>query len=465
MTTLLRHRHAKDLLPLIALGLSTLLASLGMSVATVALPDLTRSFDASLSTVQWVLLSYMLAMTVLIVGAGRLGDMLGRRRLLLAGIFVFTLGATACAFASSLWVLITARAVQGAGAAIMMALTMAVARESLPENRIGTAMGLFGTSSAIGTALGPTLGGVLIGTFGWPAIFLSMAPLGALALLLGLFTLPYEPQPDRPTDRRFDGFGMALLALTLMAYALGLSRSDAATPVLLIFAIMGVASFVVSQQRSAAPLIPVSALKDKALNLSFAMNCLVAIVMMATLVVAPFYLTDALGLAPAHMGLAMSTGPIASALTGLPAGRLVDRFGASAMTIAGLIQMTVGAVSLIVMPATFGLWGYVAAAALMPPGYQLFLAANNTRVMTLAPSDQRGLISALLNLSRNIGLMTGTAVMSLLFVWVRNSQNPSTTPEATLVGFQITFGVAALLTAIALGLSTQASRHNQSPRA
>jgi len=156
---------------LASLSLSMWLSSLGTSIANVALPTLAQAFTASFQEVQWVVLAYLLAITTLIVSVGRLGDITGRRRLLLAGIVLFTVASVLCGVAPTLWLLIAARAVQGLGAAIMMALTMAFVGEAVPKAKTGSAIGLLGTKSAIGTALGPSLGGVLIAEIGWRAIF------------------------------------------------------------------------------------------------------------------------------------------------------------------------------------------------------------------------------------------------------------------------------------------------------
>lgn len=130
-----------------------LLSSLGTSVANVALPKLAQAFTASFQEVQWVVLAYLLAVTVPIVSVGRLGDIIGRRRLLLSGIFLFTAASVLCGMAGSLWILTAARALQGLGAAVMMALTVAFVGDAAPEARTGTAMGLLGTMSSVGTAL------------------------------------------------------------------------------------------------------------------------------------------------------------------------------------------------------------------------------------------------------------------------------------------------------------------------
>ena len=158
---------------LASLSLAMLLSSLGTSIANVGLPTLARAFNAPFQQVQWVVLAYLLATTTLVVSAGRLGDMVGRRRLLLAGIALFTLASVLCGMAPTLGLLIAARALQGLGAAVMMALTMALVAQTVPQDKTGSAMGLLGTVSAIGTALGPSLGGLLIAGVGWQALFLS----------------------------------------------------------------------------------------------------------------------------------------------------------------------------------------------------------------------------------------------------------------------------------------------------
>lgn len=208
---------------LAGLSLSMLLSSLGISIANVALPTLAQAFNASFQEVQWIVLAYLLAITTLIVSAGRLGDIIGRRRLMLTGIFVFTLASVLCGIAPTLWLLIAARAAQGLGAAIMMALTMAFVGDTVSKAKTGSAMGLLGTMSAIGTALGPSLGGVLIAGVSWRAIFLVNVPLGILTFLLAHRTLPVDrrrPNADRPS---FDTIGTLLLALTLAAYALAMT--------------------------------------------------------------------------------------------------------------------------------------------------------------------------------------------------------------------------------------------------
>ena len=184
------------------------------------------------------------------------------------------------------------------------------------------------------------------------------------------------------------------------------------------------------------------------------MNALVSTVMMATLVVGPFYLSRALGLNDALVGIVMSLGPAISTLSGIPAGRIVDRLGAAFVVTVGLIEMVLGTVALSVLPLIFGLSGYMAAIVILTPGYQLFQAANNTAVMMDVPSDQRGVISGMLSLSRNLGLITGASVLGAVFVLASKTADITKAhPRAVAAGMQTAFIVAAILAAVALVIS------------
>jgi EmrB/QacA subfamily drug resistance transporter len=447
---------------LAALSLSMLLSSLGTSSANVALPTLAQAFHASFQEVQWVVLAYLLAITTLIVSVGRLGDIIGRRRLLLGGILLFTSASVLCSLAPALWLLIAARAVQGLGAAIMMALTMAFVGETVPKAKTGSAMGLLGTMSAVGTALGPSLGGLLIAACGWQALFLVNLPLGVASFALAYRTLPADRHAALAARAGFDHRGTLLLALTLAAYALamtihpgdGRSGFGALNLALLLAAALGAGLFAFTETRAASPLIRLAIFRNPILGSGFAMSMLVSTVMMATLVVGPFHLSLALGLDAAGAGLALSIGPLVVALTGVPAGRIADRFGAQRMTIAGLISMALGSLALSLLPVALGVAGYLAPIVVVTIGYALFQTANNTAVMADIPPDRRGVISGLLNLSRNLGLITGASVMGAVFAFA--SEAPDITaarPEAIAAGMRFTFAIAAMLIVTALAIA------------
>ncbi|MBV7570738.1 MFS transporter [Pseudomonas sp. PDM27] len=441
---------------LASLSLSMLLSSLGTSIANVGLPTLAAAFSASFQQVQWVVLAYLLAITALIVSAGRLGDIVGRRRLLLIGICVFTVASVLCAVSSGLGWLIAARALQGIGAAIMMALTLALVSGAVPKEKLGSAMGLLGTMSAIGTSLGPTFGGFLIANSGWQAIFLLNVPLGVLAMGLAQRFLPKD-DPEKRADRAgFDVLGTLVLVLTLLAYALAMTLGRGFAPLnlaLLLVAVVGAAVFLFVERTAESPLVRPAMFRNWQLSAGFAMSLLVTTVVMATLVVGPFYLTGALALNAASVGLVMSTGPLVAALAGVPAGRWVDRLGAHRSGTLGLLAMLTGAGILPAVPTGFGALGYIVPLAVMTAGYALFQAANNTAVLADITPQERGVVSGLLGLSRNLGLITGAGVMGAVFAFGTASHDVlQAPPEAIAQGMRLTFVVAAGLICIALAI-------------
>lgn len=371
---------------LVSLSLSMLLASLGTSIANVGLPSLARAFEASFHAVHWVVLAYLLAITAVIVSAGRLGDRLGRRRLLLAGLLLFAVACGLCGMAPALEWLIVARVLQGLGAAVMMAMALGMVGDTVTKQRTGRVMGLLGTMSAVGTAMGPSVGGVLLSVWGWRSIFLVGVPLGLVAVALAYRYLPVDRQHE-PSSTGSNFW---------------------------------------------------SALQDASLRAGLAMSALVAAVIMATFVVGPFYLSRGLGLAPEWMGLAMAVGPCIAAMTGVPAGRLTDRLGSRRMTLAGLGVLACGA---LLLSFTSGLFMYLGALVILTTGYSLFQAANNTAVMKDVQPANRGTVSGLLNLSRNLGLIVGASVLGAVFAWA-TPEVTHATAQSVANGLHVTFGVA-----------------------
>ncbi len=391
--------------PLALLALCVLLSSLGTSIANVALPALAQAFAAPFGQVQGVVVAYLAALTAGTLVAGWLGDALGLRRVLLGGLAVFGLSAMVGGLVRDLPVLIALRAAQGAGAAALMTLALALARQGASRERLGRALGLLGTMSAVGTALGPSLGGVVLALFGWRGVFAVQALPVLLALggAVGLLPPdgPVQPLarpgwPGRETLRQASGYGVALV---------------------------------------------------------------VGVVMMATLVIVPFYLGLGLGLAPAQVGFAMAVGPVLSILSGVPSGRAVDRWGASAVLGAGLVLMAGGAGLLALLPQVFGGAGYLAAVAVLTPGYQLVQAANGVQALADVPPARRGMVSGLLSLARNTGLMLGAAVMGAVFAALAGARDVRLAePAALATAFAGTMALCAALLVVVLALVVRRRR-------
>ncbi|PKR90752.1 MFS transporter [Pleomorphomonas diazotrophica] len=381
------------------LSLAMLLASLGTSIANIALPTLTEAFSAPFAEVQAVVVAYLAALTVSVIIAGRLGDHFGLKPMLVVGLVIFIVASLLCAISPGLWPLVGARLLQGVGAAFLMTLAMALMRQTADEARIGRAMGVLGTVSALGTALGPALGGLLIPVTGWRGIFWVQVPVGAVAALLAVVALPNEPRKaeTEPTNLR--------------------------------------------------------ALIDRALMPTILVNMLVAAVMMTTLVVGPFFLSLGLALAASHVGLVMAVGPAISIFSGVPSGRLVDSWGSRRVLATGLALLTAGAVMLAFAPESMGVVGYLLSIAVLTPGYQLFQAANNTVALADVPRDRRGMVSGMLNLSRNIGLIAGASLMGAIFAFgVGTEDFAEASPADIAEGMQLTFLLAGGMMIAAIGI-------------
>lgn len=449
---------------LIALAAATLTASLGISIASVLLPTLSGEFAATVTEVQWVVLAYLMSITVAVVSAGRLGDLFGHRCVLILGLVLFIAASGICAVAPGLGVLIAGRALQGLGGAILIALPMSLARISMPEARLGTAMGLIATTSAAGTALGPSLGGVLLAWGDWRMAFWGLAGCAVATLALSLAGIARVPGRDGVTLRALDLPGTGALVVALSAYALATSGAGAgvqvAPGILLAGAFVALVVFAGIERRAAAPLVPLALLAERRTGAGVAMHVAVGTVMMATLVVGPFYLAFGLGLNAALVGLVMAVGPGVAALAGVPAGRLTDRLGAARVVRLGLGQMVLGLLCLSVLPRMFGMGGYVAALILLTPAFQLFLTANNTAVLAGAAPAERGRLAGLLGLARNLGLMTGASAMPALFAWGLGTGDVAGAAPAAEVAhaFSVSFGVAAGLALMTLGLAVMSQR-------
>ena len=380
-----------------ALGMATLLPTFGMSIANVALPTFSLAFSAQLTTVQWVVSAYLLALTLFSIVAGRVADSFGAKPSLLFGYALFLVGGFLCWTSQSLLILIVGRVVQGAGAAFLAVVAIALAKQSAKDNSVGRAMGLLGTMTAVGTALGPSVGGLVIEFFGWRALF----------AMLGIFAI--------------------LGALMSVCVLRGVGNDK---------------TRVVHSERPKAKLAKFIA--------PAVANSLVAVIMMTTFIAGPFYLTYVLGYSEGTVGLVMAIGPLISILSGFPSGMLVDRLGANRVTQLGLGFVFCGALAFVFLPATWALTGYVTALIVLTPGYQLFLSANNTAVMSDVADSHRGFVSGLLNMSRNAGLIIGaTAIAAVFTISAGTSILANGTAESIGAAFQLVFLINAGLIVVA----------------
>jgi MFS family permease len=444
--------HRTSLAMSASLALPVLLSSLGTSSVNVALPALMQAFDVPFDVIQWVVLTYLLALTASAIGVGRLGDMYGRQRLLMMGHVLFAVASLLCALTPVLWGLIVARLLQGLGAAMMMSMAMAMVADVMPREESGRTMGMLATMSATGTALGPSLGGVLLALFGWQSLFM----VGVLPALMGVW-LVYRCLPTPPgtiQSARFDYAGAGLLTMLLAAMALlmtsGVRYSWMMLCVLLLVVVFCGIGFVQIQRRSSSPLIQLGMLRDVVLRYGCIMILLISAVMMTTLIVGPFYLLRVLHLTTIEAGLVLAVGPMVTACVGIPAGNLVDRYGAKKMMIAGLCLLVAGTMSVAVLASVLSLVGYLLALITITAGYATFQTANNTTVMAIATPQTRGVVSGLLNVARHLGLMAGASAIGAVFALAAHGDVTNASAQLVAHATSVAFAVAAICCALAL---------------
>ncbi|MGE8531374.1 MAG: MFS transporter [Acinetobacter guillouiae] len=383
----------------ITLGLSILLASLGTSIVNIALPTLAEVFLLPFIQVQAVVIGYLISLTITVVIAGRLGDRYGCKSMLIVGLVIFSLASLLCSVAPSLWILVAARSFQGIGAAFLMTLAMALTRQTVSKSQVGRAMGMLGTISALGTALGPVLGGFLIALSGWQSIFGLQFVLAGIAIILAWVLLPNDCiRKQIPTLSSWQ--------------------------------------------------------PDQNITPNLMVNLLVAAVMMSTLVIGPFYLSLGLSLDQIQVGLIMGIGPVVAILSGIPSGRLVDCWGSRYIVTIGLIFLIIGSFMLAIVPKLMGISGYILPIIILTSGYQLFQAANNTMTLADVPKARQGVVSGLLSLSRNMGLIIGASVMGAIFSFgVGTNQFNQATALEIIDGMQFTFLCAGALMIVGLLIS------------
>jgi EmrB/QacA subfamily drug resistance transporter len=440
--------------------LGVLMATIDFSIVNVSLPTLVAELETDFATIQWVVLAYVLIITSLMLGAARLGDMYGEKRLYTAGMLVFVGGSLLCGLAPGAGWLIGFRALQGLGAAFMQALGVAIITQIFPPTQRGRALGVLSAVVSVGLSLGPALGGVLIGFFGWRSVFLVNVPLGFLALAV---VIRYVPPPEpKPEGQRFDPAGALVLCATLVCYALGMTLGQrwgfghAGVQALLAAAAAGLGLFAAVERRAADPMVALGTFANPLLSLNLLMGFLVFACLGLQLVL-PFHLELVAGLSVTQVGLMMMVVPLTMGLVAPWAGWLSDRWGPRGISLAGLLILAGGVWSMTSLSAETGMAGFVLRLAPIGMGVGFFQSPNANAVMGQAPPHRRGLTSGLFALSRTLGNTSGVPLGGALFsaqvaavaglaAIGRVTEAP---PAALVAGVRAAFGVGFWLVVLA----------------
>jgi len=400
-----------------AVCVGAFMGQLDASIVMLAFPTLEHDFGATLGSVQWVGLSYLLVVAASVVAVGRLADMVGRKLLYSYGFVVFAAGSAACGLASSLLALDGFRALQAVGAAMMQANSVAIITLVVPRERLGRALGVQGAAQALGLSLGPVFGGLLIGLAGWRLIFLVNVPVGILGVAAAWLLVPRSRHLQ--TRTRFDWLGLGLfapaLAALLLAVSFGNERGWTSPGIVLLFAAtlaLG-GAFVVRERRAAAPMLDLGVFSRPAFSLGIASGMLSYLVLFGALFATPFFLERGRGFSPAAAGAVLAALPVALGLVAPLAGRLADRVGPRPLTVGGMAVATLALLLLAVSHASTLL--LLAELALLGVGLGAFTPPNNSAIMASAPRADAGVAGGTLNLTRGLGTSLGLAVAATAF--------------------------------------------------
>lgn len=387
------------------------MGQLDASIVTLTFPALQHEFTAPLAAVEWVSLSYLLALVGLLAAVGRVADAAGRKLTYVYGFGVFTAASIACGLAPGLGWLVAFRVVQAVGAAMLQANSVALVVTSVPASRRRAALGVQAAAQALGLALGPAVGGLLVATAGWRWVFLVNVPVGILGLLAGRLLLPRTR--ERTPLGRFDGLGVALLALASTALLLclsalsGLGLPGWSVPVLAVGGVLAAAGFVRREARASSPIVRLSVLRPAAVSLGLAGALCGYLVLFG-----PLTLLPQLGGGQGSTGLVLTCLPVGFAVAALAADRLLPAtLTTRGRSVLGASVAVLGCLALLATTDTA--MGAGVSLVFTGLGLGMFIPANNASIMAAIPDRMSATGGGLVNMARGLGTALGVALVTL----------------------------------------------------
>ena len=411
-------------LVLLVVSLGFFMTLLDLTIVNIAIPNMITKLHASLDDVLWVINAYALVLAVLVITAGRLGDLIGPRTLFLAGVAVFTVASAACGFSPSPGWLIGFRAVQGLGAAMLMPQTLTIITNTFPPERRGAAFGVWGAVAGVATIAGPTLGGLLVTAFDWRYIFFVNLPIGVAVLVLTVLIIP-----DLRLGRRhridIPGVLLATAALLAICYGLvegqkydwGTITSFISIPLILGAGVVLLVVFLLYQKltQDREPLIPFAVFRDRNFSVMNWVSGVLAIGMMGIFLPFTIYLQSVLGFTALKAGLTLAPASLISIFVAPVAGRMTDRIGGKYILMSGLILFGAGMGWLALIARPDSSWqSFLAPLIVAGFGMGCVFAPLITVAMRNIQPQMAGAASGVLNTVRQVGLVIGTAAVGAL---------------------------------------------------
>lgn len=399
---------------ILTVALGIVMAVMDGAIANVALPTIAQDLHASPAFSIWVVNGYQLAITISLLPLASLGEIIGYRRVYLAGLLLFTAASLLCALSDTLVLLTLARFVQGFGAAGIMSVNTALVRFIYPHRMLGRGIGINALVVAVSAAVGPTLASAILATANWPYLFAVNIPFGIAAILIGSRALPHTP-------RGRHAFDWQSALISAVVFGLGIAAIDSAghgeAPYLYlsqaVIAVLACIVLVRRQLTMASPLLPVDLLRIPIFALSICTSVASFCAQMMAFVALPFYLHQSFGYSAVQIGLLITPWPIALAVTAPLAGHLVERYPAGLLGGIGLVLFATGLTALAFLPAHPAMHDVVWRMALSGAGFGLFQSPNNRTMIAAAPRERSGGASGMLGTARLLGQTTGAALVAL----------------------------------------------------
>jgi EmrB/QacA subfamily drug resistance transporter len=403
---------------LVAVSFGLFMIMLDNTVVNVALPSIRRDLGVSVSQLEWVINAYFLTFAVLMISGGKLADMLGRRRIFIAGLVVFTLSSLACGLATTGSLLIAFRAVQGVGSALMNPATLSIITATFPPRQRGMAMGIWVGVSAVALALGPITGGLLAEKAHWSWIFFINVPIGVLAIVAARVVI--RESKDTSKEQRLDPLGLvtsggALFALT---YALieANNKGWSSTEILSLFAAAVVlfAAFIFVERRQRSPMLDLSLFKNPTFAGANSTMLLVAMSMFGVFFFVSLFVQGILGYSPIQAGAAFLPMTLCIVFFAPVAGKLSDRIGSRWLMGGGMVLVSLSLVFFSLLDASSSFWNLLPALLVGGAGMALAMTPTTSAAMGSVPVDQAGVGSGVLNSMRQVGGALGVAIMGAI---------------------------------------------------
>jgi EmrB/QacA subfamily drug resistance transporter len=401
---------------MIVIMAGVLMTAVDTTIVVLALPEIQRSLHVALSNVVWVIISFLLVITLLATQVGRLGDMFGRVRMYETGFAVFVVGSLLCALAWDEVSIIAFRVVQGVGGALIMANSGAVIADLYPREQRGKAYGFTSLGWTIGAVLGVVLGGLIVTYVSWRWIFWINVPTGATAIAVALRVLKDKGERSR---QRLDPLGMVTLGLGLFGVLWAITKLanapfDASTAGYLAGGVLLICAFVFIEARVPAPMLPLRIFRIPTMAASLLASLFQGLASFAVLFLLLMYLQGPRGLSPINASLLLLPGYLVSAGVSLYAGRLADKRGPVLPATLGLGLQVVSLICYAQLTNTTPLWAVVCFGILNAVGACLFFPANSSAIMKAAPPDMFGIASGMMRTFANVGMVFSFAVAILV---------------------------------------------------